>query len=175
MRLQWILEGGIKRLGGLFLLVWAIPLFAVGLGLMLWGLSKALTAAIHTGPNGFLLGGSHSFHDPLSIGVALVVLSVLMWVGSRRLDAAVRTLKDRRVENALLRLAQQRGGRLTVIEAAAETGYTAEEVALVLRRLSEQGFVEIEVTDAGVMVYRFPEIAHAPTPGESWATRIGSA
>ncbi len=174
MRLQWILEGGIKRLGGLFLLVWAIPLFAVGLGLMLWGLSKALTLAIHTGPPGFLLSGSH-FEHPLSIGVALVVLSVLMWVGSRRLDAAVRTLKDRRVENALLRLAQQRGGRLTVIEAAAETGYTAEEVALVLRRLSEQGFVEIEVTDAGVMVYRFPEIAYAPTPGESWTNRIESA
>jgi hypothetical protein len=156
MHLQWILEGGIKRLGGLFLLVLAIPLFAVGLGLMLWGLSTALTAAIHTGP---------SLEHSLSIGVALVVLSVLMWVGSRRLDAAVRILKNRRVENALLRLAQQRGGRLTVIETAAETGYTAEEVALVLRRLSEQGFVEIEVTEAGVMVYRFPEIAYAPTPG----------
>ena len=167
MRLQWILEGGIKRLGGLFLLVWAIPLFAVGLGFMLWGLSKALTQAIHTGP---------PLEHSLSIGVALVVLSVLMWVGSRRLDAAVRTLKGRRVENALLRLAQQRGGRLTVIEAAAETGYTAEEVALVFRQLSEQGFVEIEVTDAGVMVYRFPEIAFpAPTPGGSWTTRIGSA
>jgi len=167
MRLQWILEGGIKRLGALALLVLSIPLFTVGLGLMLWGLSQALSAAIHTGP---------PVEHSLSIGVALVVLSVLLWVGSRRLDAAVRMLQGRRIENALLRLAQRRGGRLTVIEAAAETGYTAEESAAVLRRLSEQGFVEIEVSDAGVMVYRFPEIAFpAPTPSESWTTRIESA
>ena len=165
MRLQWILEGGIKRLGGLFLLVLAVPLFTVGLGLMLWGLSQALNTAIHSGP---------PVEQSLSIGVALVVLSVLMWVGSRRLDMAVHTLRGRRIENALLRLAQRRHGRLTVIEAAAETGYTAEETALVLRRLSEQGFVEIEVTEAGVMVYRFPEIAYAPISGEGWTTAAGN-
>jgi len=166
MRLQWILEGGIKRLAGLFLLVLAVPLFTVGLGLMLWGLSQALSTAIHSGP---------PVEHSLSIGVALVVLSALLWVGSRRLDMAVRTLRGRRIENALLRLAQRRNGRLTVIEAAAETGYTAEETALVLRRLSEQGFVEIEVTEAGVMVYRFPEIAYALTSGDAWTTRIESA
>ena len=175
MRLQWILEGGLKRLGALFLLVAAVPLFTVGLGLMLWGLSTALAIAIDAGPPGVLLGSGHGFVKELSIGVSLVVLGVLIWLGSRRLDAAVRSLAARRTENALLRLAQERDGRLTVTEAAAETGFTAAETAAVLTRLSEQGFVEIEVTNAGVMVYRFPEIAYAPAPGESWTSRIESA
>ena len=152
------LEGGVKRLGALLLLFSAVPLFPVGFGLMVYGL--------------FLAIDESSYRDPLSVGVALVVMSGLLWLSSRRLDSAAQLVRSRKIENDLLRLARRRGGRLTVIEAATETGYTAAETEAQLKQLAEGGFVEIEVTEAGVMVYRFPEILYAPTGDGGWSPEV---
>ena len=151
-------EGGLKRLGALLLLFSAVPLFPVGFGLMVYGL--------------FLAIEENSYRDPLSVGVALVVMSGLLWFSSRRLDSAAQLVRRRKMENDLLRLARRSFGRLTVIEAATETGYTAAETETVLKQLVEGGFVEIEVTEAGVMVYRFPEILYSTQAETNWSSSV---
>ncbi|MFH1571853.1 MAG: hypothetical protein ABIL09_27940 [Gemmatimonadota bacterium] len=146
MKANSLLEGGAKRLGALFLLAWALPMVCGGLGLMLWGLFNRI--------------GDNPWQDPLSIGVSLVILGSVLWVLSKRLDAAAQLVRRRRHENRILRLARACGGRLMAIEAAAETGLTAAEAESILRELAEGGYVEIEVTEAGLMVYRFPEVLY---------------
>lgn len=146
MRATSLLEGGAKRLGALFLLGWAVVMVPAGLGLTLWGLFNKI--------------GNAEWEDPLSMGLALVVLGGILWLLSKRLDEAARAVRRRRQENTILRLARQRGGRLMVIETAADTGLTAIEAEGILKGLTEGGFVEMEVTDSGLVVYRFPEVLY---------------
>ena len=147
MKANSAIEASVKRLGALFLLGWAVPAIPVGVGLVLWGLFRKL--------------GDNPWEDPLSIGVALVLMGSLLWFLSRKLDSAAQLVRRRRHQNRVLRLASSRGGRLTVTEAAAETGFTVEETDAVMKGLAEGGYVEIEVTEAGLMVYCFPEILFA--------------
>ena len=138
------MEGGIKRLGALFLKVWAVPMIPLGVGLMLFGL--------------FRIFEENRWEDPLSVGVAFVVMGALLWLSSRKLDEAAQLVRYRRQQNKLVRLARQRQGRLTVTESAAETGMTIEECEQILKKMADGGYVEVEVTDSGLMVYRFPEV-----------------
>ena len=141
------MEGGLKRLGAVCLKFWAVPMIPVGVGLMLYGLVVRLEQGAH-------------LEDTFPLGVALAILGAFLWVLADRLDAAARRVRYRRQQNSLLRLARRRGGRLTVTEAATDTGLTMEETHQILRNLADGGFVEIEVTDSGVMVYRFPEVLY---------------
>ena len=71
-----------------------------------------------------------------------------------------------------LRLAAQRDGRLTVTDAAMETGFTVVESEAVLKSLAEGGYVEMEVTESGLIVYRFPEILFgSEKSGFPWTNR----
>jgi hypothetical protein len=143
-RIKDHMEGGIKRLGALFLKVCAVPMVPIGLGIMLYGLFSMIEQS--------------RWEDPLSIGVAIVVMGALLWVLSRKLDEAASLVRYRRQQNRLLRLAQQRQGRLSVTEAATDSGLTVEEAEKIMKDLADRGYVELEVTDSGMMVYRFPEI-----------------
>lgn len=58
----------------------------------------------------------------------------------------------------VLRLAARQGGRLTVTEVAAELGWTLPRAEKVLRSLDDGVRVDSEVTDEGVIVYRFREL-----------------
>ena len=142
-----VMEGGIKRLGALFLKVWAVPIIPLGLGLMLWGLFSKFE--------------QRQYEDPLSVGVAFVILGGLLWFLSHRLDESAQLVRDRSRQNSVIRLARERGGKLTVTETAADTGITMEEADRILRDLTEGGYVEMEVSDSGMVVYRFPEIVFA--------------
>jgi len=153
------MEGGMKRIGALFLKVWAVPMVPLGLGLMLWGLFSKFE--------------QRQWEDPLSAGVALVMLGSLLWVLARKLDASAQLVRYRRQQNTIVRLARERGGRLTVTEAAADTGLTMEEVDQLLKQLADSGFVELEITDSGMVVYRFPEILFAHE--KPWSRGLDSA
>ena len=76
------MEGGIKRLGALFLKMWAVPMIPIGVGLMLYGL--------------FRIFEENRWEDPLSVGVALVVMGALLWGGARKLDEAAQLVRYRR-------------------------------------------------------------------------------
>lgn len=146
-----VFEGGLKRAGALFLTGWAVLLLPAGVGLVLFGLGQRID--------------DNDWQEPLSIGVAVFAIGAVTWSLARRLDAAARVSRARRDENRVLRLARQRGGRLTAFDAAVDTGLTAAEAEQILRRLADGGFVEIEVSDSGVLVYRFPEVLYATGSG----------
>lgn len=62
----------------------------------------------------------------------------------------------------VLRLASDRGGRLTVSEVAAELGWTLPRAEKVLQSLDDGFRVSSEVTDDGLIVYEFRELVHGP-------------
>ena len=157
------IEGGCKRLGALFLKMLAVPIVPIGLGLMLYGLFQMLRPHAADG---------HSF-ELFAIGVTQVIFGSLLWILAKKLDAAAYLVRYRRQQNRVVRLARQRGGRLTVTEAAADTGLTVEEAAEILKRLADGGFVEVEITDSGLIVYRFPEVLFAHE--KHWSRGVESA
>lgn len=153
-------EGGLKRAGAWFLTGWAALLLPAGLGLVLYGIVERVS--------------SDDWQEPLSIGVAVVAVGAVAGYLARRLDAAAQVARSRSDENRVLRLARQRGGRLTAFDAAVDSGLTAAEAELILRRLADGGFVEIEVSDAGVLVYRFPEVIYPTGSGvRHWRSDLG--
>jgi hypothetical protein len=149
-------EGRVKRAGALMLTAWTVLLLPTGLGLVFYGVSTRIR--------------TQEWQEPLSIGVGIVCVAGIAWFLSRRLHEGAERARARRDENRILRLARERGGRLTAMDAATETGLTAVEAEQILRGLAEGGFIEIEVTDAGIMIYRFPDVLFADG-GATWARR----
>ncbi len=70
-------------------------------------------------------------------------------------------------ESEILQLAQRKGGKLTVVEVAAETGLDAPTADAALRALAIQGVAEVEVTDSGMLVYAFYDIQKLPEKSTS--------
>ena len=156
------MEGGFKRIGALFLKVTALPMVSVGLGAMLYGLFQILN-------NG---DPDHQF-APFAIGVTQTIFGSLLWILAKKLDTAAHLVRYRRQQNRVVRLAQLRGGRLTVTEAAADTGLAVEEVGDILKRMADGGYVEVEITDSGMIVYRFPEVLFAHE--KQWSRGVETA
>ena len=63
-------------------------------------------------------------------------------------------------EAELLRLAQSRGGKLTVVEAVAELAFDAATVEETLNAMAAAGVADVEVSDSGVLVYAFYDVQH---------------
>ena len=61
-------------------------------------------------------------------------------------------------ESEILKLAERRGGRLTVVEVVADTIIGAQDAEETLGAMVGRGMAEPEVTDGGLIVYRFPDV-----------------
>lgn len=66
----------------------------------------------------------------------------------------------------VLKLAYERGGRLTVTETASALGWTLPRAEEVLRSLDDDFRVSSQVTDEGVIVYEFRELLTPNRRGE---------
>ena len=77
----------------------------------------------------------------------------------RALQDQQKTLQER-YEKQIIRLAQKKGGRLTIPEIAADTSLNTTEAEEFMREMTTRGYVDMQVTDSGVIVYEFYEIAH---------------
>ena len=55
----------------------------------------------------------------------------------------------------MLQLAKKRRGTLTVAEVAANSVMTLEQAKETLNQLNIKGFNEMDVSDAGIIVYKF--------------------
>jgi hypothetical protein len=66
---------------------------------------------------------------------------------------AKRTVEDS--EKIVLKLAKKRRGALTVAEVAANSALTLEQAKETLDQLNIKGFNEMDVSDAGIIVYKF--------------------
>jgi len=102
---------------------------------------------------------------------AMVVIGAISGTGGWLLHRSAGTERERRraaligaLQLPVLRLAAERGGRLTVTQVAAELGWTLPRAEKVLESLDDGYRVSSEVTSEGVIVYDFLELRHAPPP-----------
>jgi hypothetical protein len=96
---------------------------------------------------------------PAGVGLALVAGSVR---GRGRLARRREELKRQTIESEILRLAEQRGGRLTAVEVASEMAITPETAKDALDSLALREIAEIEITDSGLIVYALRDVRHLP-------------
>jgi hypothetical protein len=89
-------------------------------------------------------------------GAALLVRS---HVAERsRLTGRRALLRQHTLDAEILRLAGERGGRLTVVEVATEVGVSLEGAKAALDGLLLREHADLELTDAGVTVYHFYDV-----------------
>jgi hypothetical protein len=106
-------------------------------------------------------------------GVPFVLGMLSAGGGVAMVNGAKRAREQRRealligLQQPVLRLAEERGGRLTVTEVASSLGWPMPRVEDGLR-------ISSEVTDDGVIVYEFRELLHAPRlSAEAMDTLLG--
>lgn len=103
--------------------------------------------------------GTTSF-EKLSGGLALIVFSQLIWWAGRRVKRSGDKKAHAKNQHRILRLAREKGGSLTVTEAAMDTRITVEKTEEILRELTISGHAEMRISDSGLVVYHFLEIEH---------------
>lgn len=98
----------------------------------------------------------------LVIAVALPAGGGVMLLrgGGGRRAARLEQLRRQTVEAEVLRLATQHGGKLTALEVATALALPPESAKAVLDSLNERELADLEITDAGVIVYSFHDARH---------------
>ena len=103
--------------------------------------------------------GTNPFmHEELSGGLVLIIISQLIWWAGRRVKRSGDKKAHAKNQHRILRLARDKGGSLTVTEAAMDTRITVEKTEEILRELTISGHAEMRISDSGMVVYHFPEI-----------------
>lgn len=67
-------------------------------------------------------------------------------------------LRRQTQESEILQFARDQQGKLTVVEVATHLALPAPAVEAILAGMHERGMADIEITDAGLIVYTFPDI-----------------
>lgn len=99
----------------------------------------------------------------LSVGLPAVGSAALFRSYFRerdRLSGRKAQLRQQTVESEIIRLAGEHGARLTAVEVARYLTMTPEAAKDALDALAVRGQAEIEVTDAGLLVYNFYDVRH---------------
>jgi hypothetical protein len=86
------------------------------------------------------------------LGVVPLVGGVVLYRRVRR--AVARRVREER-EAAVLRVARDRQGVVSPVDVAADCGLSLEHAQEILDELHRRGFNEMDVSDTGVVVYRF--------------------
>lgn len=101
----------------------------------------------------------------LLIGVALPAIwgVALLRTGNqteRRRGTRVDRLRQATIESEILRLAMLHAGRLTAVEVASALALPPEEAKATLDGLVTREVADLDITDAGVLVYTFHDAKH---------------
>jgi hypothetical protein len=118
---------------------------------------------------GFLAGGAADHTLGVRIAAALISVGIpaagsvallRQHLARRALPppSAVFELPRERWTSELIKLAARHGGRLTVVEAVAESSLTPEEVQAAFDELCAQSVAELQMTESGLVVYAFRDI-----------------
>ena len=105
-------------------------------------------------------GTTPFMHEAFSGGLVLIIISQIIWWAGRRVKRSGDKKAHAKNQHRILRLARNKGGSLTVIEAATDTRITVEKTEEILRELAIRGHAEMRISDSGMVVYHFPEIEH---------------
>jgi hypothetical protein len=92
---------------------------------------------------------------PAGAGIALLRKGA---GGRKRLEERREVLRQQTLTSELVRLAGQRGGKLTAVEVVSEFAVTPDEAEAALRDLVVRGLAEPEVTESGLLVYAFHDV-----------------
>lgn len=93
-------------------------------------------------------------------GVGGILLISGRFGRGKQLAARRDRLRQQTFESEILRLAAQRGGRLTVVEIMTEFAIPQDQANALLESLVVRELADIEVTDSGVVVYAFHDVRH---------------
>jgi hypothetical protein len=93
---------------------------------------------------------------PIGAGGALIRSQLRTKSGFDERRAA---LRQQTLEAELLRLAGKHGAKLTIVEAVSELAVTPEDAKEALDALARRGIADFQVTDSGVVVYAFHDLA----------------
>jgi len=85
-------------------------------------------------------------------------LAVLRASPTRKALARIEALREQTLHSEIIRLASQRGGKLTAVEVVAELAIPVDEAHATLDELARTQVAELEVTDSGALVYDFPDV-----------------
>jgi hypothetical protein len=109
---------------------------------------------------GMAIGGASNNWEGsmLTIGLGIMVFAQFVWMGGRMVHRSADRKRYAQFQNRLLRLARQKGGRLTVLEAATDGRMTVEQAEELLRELVARGHAELRISESRMMVYMFLEI-----------------
>ena len=91
-------------------------------------------------------------------GLFFSAFSQLFWIAGRLVHRSAERKRHAQYQHRLLKLAREKGGSLTVLEAATDSRITVEKSEEILRELAARGHVEVRVSESGLLVYHFPEI-----------------
>lgn len=101
---------------------------------------------------------------PAGAGIALLRKGA---GGGKRLEERREVLRQQTLTSELLRLAGQRGGKLTSFEVVSEFAVTPDEAERALKDLVVRGLAEPEVTDSGLLVYAFHDVKRLEDKSQS--------
>jgi hypothetical protein len=121
---------------------------ALGVGAFM-GLGIALNLGEGFGVGAYVLALGFCSVLPVGVGVALLKAG-----GTRRLAERAEHA-EHAVAAELLRLAELRGGRLTVAEVMAHLDLSKGQAESALEQLCRQGLADYRVSESGVLVYHF--------------------
>lgn len=93
---------------------------------------------------------------PMAIGTALVRSH---YKARQKALEADKHEQYRMLEKQVIRLAQKHNGRLTIPEIAVDTTMSTQEAEKFMEDMASKGYVDMQVSDSGVIVYEFYEIA----------------
>lgn len=127
------------------LLVGGFGLF-IGFGAILNMIEKSSESSLAGDIVGFMV-----------LGLAPLIGGI--WICARAKNKSLLRQKDH-LEDELLKLARKNSGLLTIEEVAMNTRLTLDEARKVLEQFASEGYVELEITDTGVLVYKFPGVSN---------------
>jgi hypothetical protein len=122
--------------------------------LMLWGFFRSNASLASPAAIGALL---ITVALPVAGGIAL--LRGVATFGGRR-SARVDQLRRQTIDAEILRLAMEQGGRLTAVEVATALALSPEAAKETLDALVSREVADLEITDAGLLVYTFYDAKH---------------
>lgn len=134
----------------------------------LWGAGGLIAVALFM-LLGFLVGEGTMLAPATLVALALTVVLPAVGAGllvrshvqeRGRLSGRKAQLRQQTLEAEVLRLAGEKGGRLTAVEVATQFALPPEEAKSALDSLARREHAELEVTDAGLIVYNFHDVRH---------------
>jgi hypothetical protein len=100
----------------------------------------------------------------LTIGIS-VILPIAIGTGliagprtQKSLAPATAARRSQTIQAEMIKLAIAQGGALTVVEVVSTLGIDSQTATQELTALTYQQIAELEMTDSGLMVYRFPDV-----------------